>query len=242
MATNAATLQHHAEHVAGRPFRRIYVWELPVRVFHWINALGLLTLIVTGYLVGDPWSFGNERGEPYDQYWFGIIRFTHFAAGYVVFFAFIFRFYWGFVGNRYARWANFIPLNKAQLEDLWETVRVDILQLKLRGKISVGHNFLASLTYVGLFVIFLFMVITGFGLYASMSDSWIPWLFSWIVPVMGSDAAVRRWHHIFMWAFVVFSIIHVYLCFYHDFVEGRGDISSMVGGWKFDRHDKLADE
>jgi Ni/Fe-hydrogenase 1 B-type cytochrome subunit len=25
----------------------------------------------------------------------------------------------------------------------------------------------------------------------------------------------------------------VYLVFYHDYVEGRGEISSMGGGWKF---------
>jgi Ni/Fe-hydrogenase 1 B-type cytochrome subunit len=36
-----------------------------------------------------------------------------------------------------------------------------------------------------------------------------------------------------MWVFVVFSLIHIYLVFYHDYVEGRGGTSSMVGGWKF---------
>ena len=36
-----------------------------------------------------------------------------------------------------------------------------------------------------------------------------------------------------MWFFIVFTMIHVYLVFYHDYVEGRGVISSMAGGWKF---------
>jgi Ni/Fe-hydrogenase 1 B-type cytochrome subunit len=237
MATNAASLYHR-----GRPFRRIYVWELPVRVFHWVNALGILLLIISGYLIGNPFSFGNNNGEPWDQHYFGWIRFTHFAAGYVVLFIALMRLYWGFVGNRYARWAYFLPLNKEQLLDMLDTLKVDILQVKVKGKISVGHNYMAKATYIALFAIFVFMVISGFGLYASMSDSWIPSLFAWIVPLMGSDQAVRHWHHIFMWAFVLFSIIHVYLCVYHDWVEGRGDMSSMVGGWKFDRHDKLADE
>lgn len=220
------------------PFCRVYVWELPIRIFHWINAAGILLLIVTGFLIGWPQTF-VESDEPYQQYWFGWIRFTHFAAAYIVFFNFLFRLYWGFVGNQYARWSNFFPVNKEQFLDLWETVRIDILQLKLRGKISVGHNYLASLTYIALFIIFLFQVISGFGLYASMSDSFIPWLFAWIVPLMGSDASVRRWHHISMWAFVVFTIIHVYLIFYHDYVEGRGDMSSMLGGWKFVRTDEI---
>ena len=33
--------------------------------------------------------------------------------------------------------------------------------------------------------------------------------------------------------FYPFAAIHVYLVFYHDYVEGRGEISSMGGGWKF---------
>ena len=28
-------------------------------------------------------------------------------------------------------------------------------------------------------------------------------------------------------------MVHVYLVFYHDYVEGHGVMSSMVGGWKF---------
>ena len=55
----------------------------------------------------------------------------------------------------------------------------------------------------------------------------------WIVPLMGGDFGVRQWHHLMMWFFVVFALVHVYLCFYHDYVEGRGVISSMAGGWKF---------
>ena len=30
-------------------YRRVYVWELPVRVYHWINAVALVALCVTGY-------------------------------------------------------------------------------------------------------------------------------------------------------------------------------------------------
>jgi Ni/Fe-hydrogenase 1 B-type cytochrome subunit len=29
---------------------------------------------------------------------------------------------------------------------------------------------------------------------------------------------------------------------YHDYVEGRGTVSSMVGGWKFERADYLDHE
>ncbi|MBV9216818.1 MAG: Ni/Fe-hydrogenase, b-type cytochrome subunit [Acidobacteria bacterium] len=220
------------------PYRRVYVWELPVRVFHWVNAISIVLLAVTGFLIGWPQTIWMSD-EPYQQYWFGWVRFIHFAAGYIFFFNLLFRVYWSFVGNEYARWSSYIPHRKEQFLNAWETLKVDILQTKEKGKISVGHNYLAALTYLGLFFVMLFQVVTGFGLYAGMSDAWLPWLFAWIVPLMGGDAWVRQWHHIAMWAFVVFTVIHVYLSFYHDVVEGRGTISAIVGGWKFERDDEF---
>jgi Ni/Fe-hydrogenase 1 B-type cytochrome subunit len=68
-----------------------------------------------------------------------------------------------------------------------------------------------------------------------MSDAIVPHLFTWIVPLMGGDGNVRFWHHASMWVFSVFTVFHVYLVFYHEYVEGRGDISSMLGGWKFQK-------
>ncbi len=71
-----------------------------------------------------------------------------------------------------------------------------------------------------------------------MSNSWLPRMFTWVVPLMGGEFGVRFWHHTFLWFFVTFVIIHVYLAFYHDYIEGRGTVSSIIGGWKFDRVEK----
>ena len=40
----------------GHPadYRRVYVWEIPVRAYHWINAIVLVVLCITGYLIGAP--------------------------------------------------------------------------------------------------------------------------------------------------------------------------------------------
>jgi Ni/Fe-hydrogenase 1 B-type cytochrome subunit len=220
------------------PYRRVYVWELPVRIFHWVAAISIFLLAVTGLMIGWPQTLWMSD-EPYQQYWFGWVRFIHFATAYVLFFAVLFRLYWSFVGNEYSRWSSYVPYRKDQLQNAWDTIKVDILQIKNEGKISVGHNYLAALTYFGLFFVILFEVISGFGLYASMSDAWLPGFFTWIVPLMGGDANVRQWHHIMTWAFVIFTLIHVYLAFYHDYVEGRGTVSSIIGGWKFERDDEF---
>jgi len=211
---------------------RVYVWELPVRIYHWLNVLSVAALAVTGYLIGSPLAIQSGAEASY-SYWFGTVRFIHFVAAFVFFFNFLFRLYWGFAGNKFARWKNFILFSKAQWKEVLDVLRVDVLQSIGTPLHSTGHNSLAGLTYFLTFIAFLFQSITGFGMYAAMSHAQLPHLMSWIVPLMGGDFAVRQWHHVMMWFFVIFSVVHVYIVFYHDYVERRGVTSSMVGGWKF---------
>lgn len=210
----------------------IYVWELPVRFFHWLNALCILILCITGFIIADPPAIMTET-EANFSYWFGIIRFIHFVAAFIFFFNFIFRLYWGFTGNRYARWNNFVPLKKAQWKEIWEVIKVDVLMIKNKPVDSIGHNALACIIYLGVFCAFLLQSITGFGLYAKMSESIFPKLFAWTIPLIGGGLVAREIHHSLMWFFILFALIHVYLVFYHDYIEQRGEASSIIGGWKF---------
>lgn len=216
--------------------QRVYVWEWPVRLYHWVNALSVVILCITGYIIGKPVSFVSSA-EAYQGYWFGTVRFVHFAVAFVFFFNFVARIYWGFAGNQYARWDNFLPLTRTlfnrQRREAVSVLKTDILLARGNDVMSVGHNALAGWTYFLSFLAFLFQSITGFALYAAMSTATLPKLFVWIVPLVGGDFGVRQWHHAMMWFFVLFAIVHVYLTFYHDYVEGRGVISSMAGGWKF---------
>jgi len=215
-------------------YRRVYVWELPVRVYHWINAVALVVLCITGYLIGAPLR-AFYAAEAYQQYWFGWVRFLHFFAAFVYVFNFSARLYWGFTGNKYSSWRAFFPFKRSQQQEIVEVIKADVLETKMHGPISTGHNALAGLIYFFTFLAFVFQTITGFALYSSMSNSWLPRMFTWVVPLMGGEFAVRFWHHMFLWFFVTFIIIHIYLAFYHDYIEGRGTVSSIIGGWKFDR-------
>lgn len=210
----------------------VYVWELPVRFYHWVNALCIVILCVTGLLIANPPAIMSET-EAVFRYWFGTVRFIHFVTAFVFFFNFVFRIYWGFAGNRFAHWNNFIPLKKSQWKEFVEVVKVDVLMIKNKPVDSIGHNQVAGCTYFILFLAFLLQCITGFGMYAQMSKSALPKLFAWMVPLMGGDLMIRYIHHYLMWFFILFAIGHVYLVFYHDYIERRGITSSMIGGWKF---------
>lgn len=223
-------------------FKRVLVWELPVRVFHWVNVLAVIVLTITGFIIADPPAI-LSNAEATDLHSFGIVRVVHFTAAYIFFFNMILRIYWSFVGNQFASWRAFWPFGKKMWNNFWHVLKIDVMLLNEDEpdfkKISIGHNSVAALSYLALFFIALVSVFTGFALYADMSEWWLPNLFQWVIPLFGGDFMVRTVHHIAMWAFILFSLVHVYLVFYHDWLEGRGEVSSMFGGYKFVRRKRI---
>jgi Ni/Fe-hydrogenase 1 B-type cytochrome subunit len=223
-------------------YQRVYVWEQPVRWFHWINAASIVALGVTGWLIAHPPAFLSAQEASF-SYWFGTVRFVHFLFGYIFAANFAFRLYWSFVGNKFAHWRNFLPLTLAQLRQIWAVLKVDVLQSSNKPVHTLGHNSMAYFTYAGTGLLTVFQIVSGFALYAPTSESWFPQLFTWIVPLFGSELTLRIFHYAILWAFVIFTLVHVYLTFYHDYVEGHGVLSSIVGGWKFmEKHQAEAEQ
>ena len=212
--------------------RRVFVWQLPVRLYHWLNALAIFVLIGTGFYIGDPLAL-NSHKDASSQFTMGWMRMLHFIAAYIFLFNFIFRIYWAFVGNKYESWRAFIPTNKEFFKGFWQVLKIDILMMKGKEPLNVGHNPVAGISYFVIFIAFIVQCLTGFGLYATMSHSFIAQAFAWVPALTDGDIVLRQIHHWAMWIFILFTVVHVYLVLYHDYVEGRGELSSMVGGWKF---------
>jgi len=223
-------------------FKRVLVWELPVRLFHWLNALCITVLAITGFIIANPPAIMSSA-EAIDSYWFGTVRVIHFIAAYVFLANTIVRVYWAFKGNYYSNWRAFIPYSKSARRNILHVLKVDILlqneEKEVLKNISVGHNYVASFSYLVLFLLALVQIFTGFGLYAPTSGWWLPKLFAWVPDLFGGDAQTRFVHHISTWLFIIFTLIHVYLVFYHDWLEGRGESSSMVSGYKFVRKGRI---
>jgi Ni/Fe-hydrogenase 1 B-type cytochrome subunit len=213
-------------------YNQVYVWELPVRLLHWLNFAATFVLVVTGFVIANPPAL-QSSGEASFLFWFGRVRFIHFVAAYGFLLGFLGRMYWGFAGNQFVRWRNFLPLSGRKWREVWKVICLDVLMICKLPVESVASNALAGIIYSSVFLLMLFQVLTGFALYSAMSKSWFPGLFTWMIPLFGSEAALRQWHHLVSWFFIVFAMGHVYLSFYHDYLEGRGTISSIVGGWKF---------
>ncbi len=212
----------------------IYVYELPVRLWHWINALSIIVLAVTGYLIGSP--LATVSGEASDHFIMGYIRFAHFAAAYIFFFGFLGRIYWAFVGNNHAKQLFFPPILSLNFwAGVWHEIKWYAFIAK-EPRTYEGHNPMAILAMHFLLVWpAIFMIVTGLALYGEGAgyDSWQYTLFSsWVIPLFGQSQDVHTWHHLMMWVIVCFILMHVYTAIREDIMSRQSIISAMVSGWR----------
>ena len=213
--------------------RSVYVYEAPVRIWHWINASAILVLCITGYLIGSPLS--SVSGEASYHFQMGYIRFAHFAAGYVFAVGLIGRVYWAFVGNHHAREMVTLPvLRLAYWREVWAMLSW-YLFLRPRPNQYVGHNPMARLMmFVGYFLVSIFMLVTGFALYGEglQTGSWADKMFGWVIPLLGQSQGVHTWHHLGMWAMVLFVIVHIYAAIREDIMGRQSIVSTMISGYR----------
>ena len=218
----------------ARLVKAIYVYEAPLRLWHWINALAITVLAITGILIANP--LPSMPGEASDHYMMGTIRFLHFSAAYIFAVGFLGRIYWAFVGNHHARQIFILPITSAQW---WGEILHEIkwyLFLVKEPKKYVGHNPLAQLMMFLFFTIgAVYMICTGFALYSEGAGkgSWQDMLFGWvIVAVGGNSQQVHSWHHMGMWVTTIFVILHVYAAIREDIMSRQSLISTMISGWR----------
>jgi len=226
-------------------FKRVYVWELAVRLFHWTTVLSLTILVITGFIIADPPAI-NQNVEATHSFWFGYVRLVHFAVAYILIANLIFRIYWAFAGNQFANWRYFVPVTKKAWQNIFHVLKYDILLLPNKNHklsdISIGHNHLAAFSYFIMTLLFLLQAATGLALIADTSGWWFPKMFVWIKDLFGGDIATRYVHHILTWFFMVFVVVHVYLVLFHDYLEARGEASAMISGFKFVRSERIKEK
>lgn len=114
--------------------QRILVWDIPTRVFHWLQVLSFGAAYLTAF---------SER-----------LRNYHVALGYILLGLLVFRLLWGFVGTRYARFRSFL-FSPGEI--------VSYLLSMLKGKAAhyLGHNPAGSVTVWLLLSLGMFISVTG---------------------------------------------------------------------------------
>ncbi|KKL73129.1 hypothetical protein LCGC14_2078010 [marine sediment metagenome] len=213
----------------ANPRIRKYAWEFPVRLTHWVNFLCIVTFIATGLYIGNPYSHTISA----TSYLMGYMRYLHFVAGYAFLCSFIIRVYWAFMGNSYASWRVFFPfLSGERMKDFGNALKFYTFMSK-KPPYAVGHTAVAGLTYMFVFGLFAFQIVSGF----AMMSVGAPGLFKtilggWLLGVMDLQT-IRLWHHLVMYGLASFFMVHLYVSWWMDSAEKNGLMSSIFSGFKF---------
>jgi len=209
---------------------RVYVWELPVRLCHWLIFGSIVVLAVTGIYIGNP--FLSVGGESARRFVMGSMKAIHFWAAMIFILSVAARLLWMFAGNPYARWRQFIPTSGERLKGIWETFAFYTF-LHRDSPAHVGHNPLAGVAYTLVYTLFLVMIATGLAL-ASANAHVGSFLesFQFLIPWVGGLQLARFVHHIAMWLIIGFVAHHVWSAFLVDEVEKSSLLGSIFTGYK----------
>lgn len=223
-----------AAEAAGRPPDVVAyrVWELPVRIAHWMIFFSIAALCITGYLIGRPLL--SAPSEAAKEYVHGTLRFVHFAAAYLLLTAFVIRVYWGFVGNRFSRWSRMLPVTRRRWNGIWDDAMALLLPWRAH-KVYTGHAPLANLIYLSAYLGVVVGLVSGFIHYAQShySPFW-RWVAGTGLSLFGNNLnIIHLVHHQTLWFFVVYVIAHVYMVTYTMVVSRTAEVDTMISGRKF---------
>ncbi len=126
--------------------KRILVWDLPTRVFHWLLAACFLGAFVTAE---------SER-----------FRNIHVVLGYTVLGLVAFRLLWGVIGTRYARFSAF-PIAPRRVLGYLK------LLFTRAPQHHVGHNPAGSLAIYAILALSLLVGATGYAAYNEIGGEWL---------------------------------------------------------------------
>jgi len=131
---------------AGAAPRRILVWDMPVRVFHWLMVLSFAGAWLTAE---------SER-----------LRLLHVTLGLTMAGLVAWRIVWGLIGTRHARFASFVRGPRAALRYLGSMLRG-------RPEQHAGHNPAGALAIVALIALAVVVTASGWARYQGWGGPWL---------------------------------------------------------------------
>ena len=126
---------HDTVGATGKVKQEIMVWDMPVRVFHWL----LVICFAGAWLTSE-----SER-----------LAMIHYAFGYTACLLVLVRLVWGVIGTRYARFSQFLKSPKAIFEHF-------MAMLRGHPHHDVGHNPAGGLVMFALMLLILLIGFTGY--------------------------------------------------------------------------------
>jgi len=207
-------------------YEKHHCWSILLRLFHWMFALSIVCLATTGFYINSPWT--NTMIEGSASFPMATMRYMHYISAYTFSAAVLIRLFLYIFGNAQERVWDILPITKRNLNNLKMTL-LQYSYISDEHDERLGHTILAGLTYLLTIFAALFMICSGFFMLYPEATFWQ----GLGTKLFGTQQAARFLHHIVMWWFLIFAVVHIYLCIWNDCKNPEGLISSIFTGAKF---------
>ncbi len=180
----------------------IKVWDLPVRIFHWL----LVVVFIAAYVT-------NSLGPNYFQY--------HVWTGYAVIVLICFRIVWGIFGTYHARFINFVRNPIATLKYAWATLRN-------KERHYAGHNPLGAMMVLLLLLTILVQAVTG--LFTNDEIFNVGPLYVYVTDEL--SLKLTSFHRQLFYWILGTIFLHIIAVFVHLFFKKENLVKPMISGEK----------
>ena len=187
---------------------KLLVWDLPVRLFHWLLVISLFSAWYTS---------DGERG---------LIEY-HLQIGYFILGLITFRIVWGVFGTKYARFSQFIP-NKQDLIYYLQNFKQE------KNYSAVGHNPLGGLMVVLMMALILSQAVSGLFMNDDVFTTG-PYYESVSKSIQNYMSFI---HRRFFDLIIVVSTLHISAIVYYLIAKKINLIVPMITGYKSSANNK----
>ena len=182
----------------------VKVWDLPIRLFHWVLFVLLVFQGVTGIMGGDS------------------LMEWHVVSGYAILALVVFRILWGFTGSTHARFTSFAAGPAA-------TWRFAKRLFSKEAVPQVGHNPLGGWSVIAMILLVLAQAVTGlFSNDGVATQGPLAYLVS-----LDASNAFTEFHDANFKVLLILSALHVAAVIYHEVVKRENLTTSMFTGMKW---------
>ena len=227
-------------HLDGLPRRTEYEFSVGLRAMHWLRAITIFVLIVTGFYISYVFQAPvNNDFEPVN-FMQAKYRFVHEVAGFLLLSCVIFKSYLFLVDTMSHK-------ERISLSDVC-SLKVWLQQIKFylfigdHPHLKGCYNPLQFVTYVFFYLVIFSILITGLILYVhSYHEGLGGLLYNILRPIealLGGLANVRFYHGALMWVVIIFIPVHIYMAVFNALKGKDGSLDAIFSGYKYIRDDK----
>lgn len=211
-----------------------YEFSIGLRLTHWIRAICMVFLIVTGYYIAYVFVSPDVSNEPVlflQAKW----RFVHLVAGFVLIGVTIFKLYL-FIFDKKSR-KELLSVVDFLNPKVWIAQIKYYIFLGEHPRLRGVYNPLQFASYFIFYVVIFLVCLTGVILHMHVyHDGLGGFIYPMLRPIevmMGGLSEVRTIHHLCMLVIIIFVPIHVYMAVFNAVKGVDGAMDAIVSGYKF---------